>query len=89
MGYVVSSVDKSESGPTAHRLSVGEGGVGDGEVAYDAVMCWEWEGGALAPTQADRCTRPSVDASRPLPVADSLEATVTIDTNKPLASMPT
>lgn len=23
------------------------------EAAYDAVMCWEWEGGALAPTAVD------------------------------------
>jgi hypothetical protein len=28
------------------------------EAAYDAVMCWEWEGGALAPTAVDHARRP-------------------------------
>ena len=29
----------------------------DGEAAYEAVMCWEWEGGALAPNRAGRSAR--------------------------------
>jgi hypothetical protein len=29
----------------------------DGEAAYEAVMCWEWEGGALAPAPTGRAVR--------------------------------
>ena len=45
MGPGVRADDKSESGR-------------DGDTAYEAVMCWEWEGGALAPTQAARPANP-------------------------------
>jgi hypothetical protein len=34
------------------------------DAAYDAVMCWEWEGGALAPTAVDHLRRPRAPAGR-------------------------
>lgn len=54
MASVVRAFDTSESAR-------------DEDVAYDAVMCWEWEGGALAPTQADFSVGQSVDESETVP----------------------
>ena len=52
MGSVDRTVDTSESKRGA-------------DPAYEAVMCWEWEGGALAPTAAPQTGRNGASTTYP------------------------
>lgn len=70
MAYVTES-DETASSSQRRKSMSSIGRPADTEsVAYEALMCWEWEGGALAPMQGGCSTLQSVDESRSVPLQE-------------------